>query len=103
MGARLVYQAVVCDVALLSKVGDRRRASTPRLRASHRIFGSVSWLKETCLAVGSKQRGASGGSSDSASGHVVDVLVVMLERDLSLVPVVMKRQARHHEWCGGRR
>ena len=50
----LEVQAVVCVVALFCATAtDRRRALTPRLRASQRIFGSVSWLVETCLAAGS--------------------------------------------------
>ena len=47
---------------------------------SHRIFGSVSKLMELRLAAGSRQCGASGGKSVSASRRVVDALAVMLDR-----------------------
>ena len=51
----LVGHAVVCEVALLFHPtdGDRRRALMSWLRASHRIFGSVSGSMEVCLAPGS--------------------------------------------------
>ena len=60
----------------------RRRALTPRLRASHRIFGCVSWLLETCLAARSRQCGASGGSSDSASCPPLEVALTRSSRSL---------------------
>ena len=49
VAARLVFQAVVCDVALLfhPTVGDRRRALTPRVRVCCVVHGDVSasWIQ----------------------------------------------------------
>ena len=64
-----------------------------------------------CVGAESRQCGAGGSSSDSASCQLIDVPEVVLDRcmyshrssslqDLSLVPIVMQRQVWHYGWCG---
>ena len=112
----LGVQAVVCVVALFfnATAGDRGRALTPLLRASHRIFGSVSWLVDTCLAADLAHGVQSVVAKDTMSAIVVPtrktdesasdvvgdgmVSIPMMPYRVSADPVEAPQIRQHVEW-----